>query len=101
MNKNKKIIICVAVVALVLLAVGLIYFLGRDKTEEAAEKPDVQEQTAETEKTAEPEAVKTTEPETKPEEETPEEMQTESAQLIENEGEITIIIPEGEESDGF
>ena len=27
--------------------------------------------------------------------------QTESAQLIESEGEVTIIVPEGEESDGF
>ena len=99
MNKNKKIIICVAVVALVLLAVGLIYFLGRDKTEEAAETPDVQEQTAETEKTAEPEAIKTAEPE--PKEEPADMTQTESAQLIESEGEITIIVPEGEESDGF
>ena len=99
MNKNKMIIICVAVVALVLLAVGLIYFLGRDKTEEAAETPDVQEQTAETEKTAEPEAIKTAEPE--PKEEPADMTQTESAQLIENEGEVTIIVPEGEESDGF
>ena len=99
MNKNKKIIICVAVVALVLLAVGLIYFLGRDKTEEAAETPDVQEQTAETEKTAEPEAIKTAEPE--PKEEPADMTQTESAQLIESEGEITIIVPEGEESDGY
>ena len=99
MNKNKKIIICVAVVALVLLAVGLIYFLGRDKTEEAAETPDVQEQTAETEKTAEPEAIKTAEPE--PKEEPADMTQTESAQLIESEGEVTIIVPEGEESDGF
>ncbi len=99
MNKNKKIIICVAVVALVLLAVGLIYFLGRDKTENAPETPAVQEQSAETEKTAEPEGITATEPQ--PEEKTAEGTQTESAQLIENEGEVTIIVPEGEESDGF
>ena len=97
MSKNKKITICVAVV-LVLLAVCLIFWLGRDKAAETPDEPDAAEQAAEP-ANAQPEDVKKDEPE--PEKEEAEAVETESAQLIENEGDVTIIVPEGEESDGF
>ncbi len=99
MNKNKKIIICVVIVALVLLAVGLIFWLGRDKAADVPVEAAPQEQAAETTQEAATEPI--SEEETKTEEKNPDITETESAQLIEDGGEVTIIIPEGQASDGF
>ncbi len=99
MNKKKEIIICAVVVALVLLTVGLIFWFGRDKAADDPVEAARQEQAAETTQEAATEPI--SEEETKTEEKNPDITETESAQLIEDGGEVTIIIPEGQASDGF
>lgn len=93
MNKKTWIWICAAVV--VILAVLLIVKPFGSKA-----APEAAETAAEAQQTAEPSAqpVQTAQPAV---EETPEETEEPQALLIEDDGEIEIVVPEGEGSAGF
>ncbi len=93
MNKKTWIWICAAVV--LILAVLLIF-----KPFGAKAAPEAAETAAEAQQTAEPSAqpVQTAQPAV---EETPEETEEPQALLIEEDGEIEIIVPEDEGSAGF
>ncbi len=103
MNKKTKIIVSLAVAVLILVAVFVIFTVGRsaEKQDEtaAAENPVAEDQNADGKS---PDTAAQTKPaEPTPDAEKAQETVTESAQLIETDGDITIIIPEDEESDGF
>lgn len=93
--KNKKMLLICGAALLVLAVVLLIVFLGGsgDKDEPAekeATSPVEDAQPTESAPDGEKELT-----------EEPEEESTESAQLIESEGDLIITIPDDEESDGF
>lgn len=93
--KNKKMLLICGAVLLVLAVELLIVFLGGSGDKE---EPGEAEATSPVEGAQPTESAQEGEKELTEE---PEEESTESAQLIENEGDLIITIPDDEESDGF
>ena len=93
--KNKKMLLICGAVLLVLAVVLLIVFLGGSGDKE---EPGEEEATTPVEDVQPTETVQNGEKELA---DGSEEESTESAQLIESEGDLIITIPDDEESDGF